>query len=92
MLRSKLTKTRLAAYLCALSVVLTPLLAQADTVMLLAEAETGSLAARQAADQKAALAKKAAERAAKKAQEAQAPTTGATPADNKEAAEVQKEK
>jgi hypothetical protein len=50
---------------------LAPAVTQADNSLLLAEAETGSVAARQAAEQKEALAKKAAERAAKKAADAQ---------------------
>jgi len=41
--------------------------------IVLAEPETGSIAARQAADQKAALAKKAADRQAKKTAETQLP-------------------
>lgn len=75
-----------------LSMLLAPAVTQADTPMLLAEAETGSLAARQAAEQKEALAKKAAERAAKKAAEAQkaAETSPAQP--TTEPADESKEK
>lgn len=65
---------RSAVYPCVLSLLLTPTLAQADTAIVLAAADTGSVAARQAADQRAALAKKAAEREAKKAAEAKTPT------------------
>ena len=72
MLHIKSKEIRLAVCFCALSVLLTPTISLADTVMLLAEAETGSLAARQAAEQKEALAKKAAEREAKKAAAKQA--------------------
>lgn len=57
--------------LCVMSALLTPALTQADTSMVLAEAETGSVAARQAREQREALAKKAAERKARKAAEAQ---------------------
>jgi hypothetical protein len=73
MLHIKSKEMRSAVCLCVLSMLLTPALTQAETSMLLAEAETGSTAARQAAEQKEALAKKAAERAAKKAADAQAP-------------------
>ncbi|WP_253734537.1 hypothetical protein [Methylomonas sp. ZR1] len=65
MLSIKSKERGLVVCLCTLSVLLTPVPTQADTVMLLAAAETGSVAARQAADQKAALAKKAAERGKK---------------------------
>lgn len=92
MLSIKSKASRLAVCLCALSVLLTPVLTQADTVILLAAAETGSVAARQAADQKAALAKKAAEREARKAHEAQKPTEALVPAENKAPAETQKAK
>jgi len=66
-------KAKLSLSLCIISMLLAPTFAKADTGIVLAAAETGSIAARQAADQKAALAKKAAERAAKKAAEAQTP-------------------
>lgn len=71
MLLIKSKKINLSLSLCLMSVLLMPALTQADTAMVLAEAETGSVAARQAAEQKAALAKKAAEREARKAAEAQ---------------------
>ena len=92
MLSIKLKESRLAVCLCTLSVLLTAVPTQADTVILLAAAETGSVAARQAADQKAALAKKAAEREAKKAAAAQTPTEAVVPAENKAPAEVPKGK
>jgi hypothetical protein len=92
MLSIKSKEISLAVCLCTLSVLLTPALTQADTVMLLAAAETGSVAARQAADQKAALAKKAAEREAKKAAEAQMPAEAVVPAEDKAPAEVPKGK
>lgn len=53
MLRSKSKKMTLPLCLCVMSLFLSPALTQAET-------STGSTAARQAADQKAALAKKAA--------------------------------
>ncbi|PPD35060.1 MAG: hypothetical protein CTY19_02870 [Methylomonas sp.] len=87
MLHIKPKEMRSAVCLCVLSMLLTPTLTQAETSMLLAEAETGSTAARQAAEQKEALAKKAAERAAKKAAEASkaaesnAPNTATVTAD-----------
>lgn len=71
MLHINSKEMRSAVCLFVLSMLLAPAVTQADTNLLLAEAETGSLAARQAAEQKEALAKKAAERAAKKAAEAQ---------------------
>ncbi|OQW72681.1 MAG: hypothetical protein BVN35_13540 [Proteobacteria bacterium ST_bin11] len=92
MLSIKSKEISLAVCLCTLSVLLTPVPTQADTVMLLAAAETGSVAARQAADQKAALAKKAAEREAKKAAEAQMPAEAVVPAEDKAPAEVPKGK
>lgn len=58
--------------LCLLPTLFTPALTRADTALLLAQAETGSVAARQAREQREALAKKAEERAAKKAAEAKA--------------------
>lgn len=67
-IKAKIIKLSLSA--CVMSALLMPALSVADTAMVLAEADTGSVAARQAADQKAALAKKAEERAAKKAQKA----------------------
>ena len=71
MLHIKLKKLTLPLCLCAISVLFTP-------SMVLAE-ETGPIAATKAADQKAALAKKAAERAEQKAA-----------AEAKKAAETQK--
>lgn len=56
----------------ALSALSAPVVTQAEPAMVLAEYETGSIAAIRAAEQKAALAKKAAEREAKKAAEAKA--------------------
>jgi hypothetical protein len=76
---------KLSLCLCAISALITPTLSQADTAIVLAASDTGSIAASRAADQKAALAKKAAEREAKKAAEAQksaetaVPTTAPTP-------------
>ncbi|MCQ8105351.1 hypothetical protein NP590_14645 [Methylomonas sp. SURF-2] len=67
MTRIKSKQIGSAVFVCVLALLLTPALTQAGSEMLLAEAETGSIAARQAAEQKAALAKKAAEREAKKA-------------------------
>ncbi len=93
MLRIKSNEIRLSLCLCVISVLLTPALSLADTTILLAEAETGSVAARQAADQKAALAKKAAEREARKAAEAQKPAeTPIPPVENAAPAEESKEK
>jgi hypothetical protein len=92
MISMKSKQSRLAVCLCALSVLLTPALTQADTGILLAAAETGSIAARQAADQKAALAKKAAEREARKAAEEQMPTKAGVPVENNAPAEGQKGK
>jgi hypothetical protein len=75
MLHTKSKKMTLALSICVMSMLLSPVLTHA------AEAETGSTAARQAADQKAALAKKAAaqQKAAEekqKAAEAQKEQTG----------------
>lgn len=83
MIHSTAKKIKLSLCVCLASLLLTPALSVADTAMVLAEAETGSVAARQAADQKAALAKKAEERAARKAQKA---------ADAKKAAEAKQPK
>jgi ribosomal protein L12E/L44/L45/RPP1/RPP2 len=55
MLHSKSKKMTLPLCLCVISVLLSPVITQAAS-------ETGSIAASQAADQKAALAKKAADR------------------------------
>jgi len=84
---------KLSLCLCAISALITPALSQAETALVLAASDTGSIAASRAADQKAALAKKAAEREAKKAAEAQkaaetpSPSQAPTPA-----AEESKEK
>ncbi|WP_262965575.1 hypothetical protein [Methylobacter psychrophilus] len=59
-------KSTLLLCFCAISVLFTPSIA-------LSASETGSVAANQAADQKAALAKKAADRQAKKAAKVQVP-------------------
>lgn len=67
MLHIKAKIIRLSLSACVMSALLMPAISVADTAMVLAQAETGSIAARQAADQRAALAKKAEERAAKKA-------------------------
>lgn len=64
-------RIKLSLGLCAISALITPALSQAETAIVLAASDTGSIAASRAADQKAALAKKAAEREAKKAAEAQ---------------------
>lgn len=93
MLHTKPNKIRLSLCVCVISVLFTPTITQADTAMVLAEAETGSVAARQAADQKAALAKKAAEREARKAAEAQKSVEAAVPpVENTTPAEVKTEK
>ncbi len=81
MLHINTKKLRLSSGLCLIVALLAPTLTQADTAMVLAAAETGSVAARQAADQKAALAKKAAEREARKAAEAKVPAEGKATAD-----------
>jgi len=70
---------KLALGLCAISAMITPALSQAETAIVLAASDTGSIAASRAADQKAALAKKAAEREAKKAAEGQKSTETAVP-------------
>lgn len=81
MLHIKSNKIGLSLCLCIIPVLLfAPAVIQADTTIILAEAETGSIAARQAADQKAALAKKAAEREARKTAEAQKPAEASVPA------------
>lgn len=67
--------------LCVVPALLVPTLTQADTAIVLAEAETGSVAARQAREQRERLAKKAAEREAKKAASEQS-------SENKEAAQT----
>lgn len=94
MLYVKSKQIRSAVTVCVLAVLLTPVLTQAGTEMVLAEAETGSVAARQAAEQKAALAKKAAEREAKKAAAAaaQAPVEVKNPSETSAPVDEQKEK
>jgi len=77
-MRTQSRKITLPLCLCLISVLFAPVLTQAGTAIVLAASDTGSIAAGQAADQKARLAKKAAER--QKAAEA------------KKAAEAQKEK
>lgn len=67
--------------LCAIAALITPALSQAETALVLAASDTGSIAASRAADQKAALAKKAAEREAKKAAEAQKSAESSAPAE-----------
>ena len=79
MLHFKSKKINSAAYLCILALVITPVLSQAETALVLAVADTGSTASRQATEQREALAKKAAEREAKKAAEAKAPVVGNNP-------------
>ena len=70
MLHIKSRKNSLPLYLCVISALLSPTLTRADTALVLAASDTGEKAAGQAADQRAALAKKAAERQAQKAAEA----------------------
>jgi len=72
---------KLSLCLCAISALITPTLSQADPAIVLAASDTGSIAASRAADQKAALAKKAAEREAKKAAEAQKAAETQVPAE-----------
>jgi len=72
---------KLSLGLCAIAALITPALSQAETAIVLAASETGSIAASKAADQKAALAKKAAEREAKKAAEAQKTVETPAPAE-----------
>jgi hypothetical protein len=92
MLQIKFKKMRWMVCLFVLSSLLTPTLTQADSTIVLAAAETGSVAARQAADQKAALAKKAAERAAKKAAETPTPADTKTPSETVAPVTEQKDK
>ncbi|MBD9354860.1 hypothetical protein [Methylomonas albis] len=92
MLQIKFKKMRGMVCLFVLSSLLTPTLTQADSTIVLAAAETGSVAARQAADQKAALAKKAAERAAKKAAETPTPADTKTPSETAAPVTEQKDK
>ncbi len=72
MLHINSKKISLSLCLCALSALSAPAVTHAESAMVLAEYETGSIAAIRAAEQKAALAQKAADRAAKKAAEAKA--------------------
>jgi hypothetical protein len=90
MLHTKTKKMSSAVCLCVLSMLLTPVLCQADATIVLAVADTGSTASRQATEQKAALAKKAAEREAKKAAEAKTPAEIKEP--NTATSPVQQEK
>jgi hypothetical protein len=92
MLHIKSKQIRSAVTVCVLAVLLTPALTQAGTEMVLAEAETGSVAARQAAEQKAALAKKAAEREAKKAAAAAAQAPAGAKDPNEASAPVDEQK
>lgn len=92
MLHTHTKKLRLSSGLCLIVALLAPTVAQANTAIVLAAAETGSVAARQAADQKAALAKKAAEREARKAAEAQSATEAKVPVESKATADEHKEK
>jgi hypothetical protein len=79
----QLKKLTLPLCLCAISVLFAPSVVLAE--------ETGPIAASKAADQKAALAKKAAEREAKKAAEAEAKKAAETqiPAEEKKATDTQ---
>lgn len=85
MLHIKSKKLTLPLCLCVISLLLTP-------TVVLAATETGPVAASKAADQKAALAKKAAEREAKKAEaEAKKATETPVPAEEQKATEEKKE-
>ncbi len=81
MLQIKLKKLTLPLCLCVLSVLFT-------SSVVLAE-ETGPVAASKAADQKAALAKKAAEREARKAAEAKKAAETKTPEEEQKTPETQ---
>ena len=81
MLHIKLKKFALPFCVCAISMLVTP-------PAVLAE-ETGPVAATKAADQKAALAKKAAEREARKAAEAKKAAEAQLPATEQKATETQ---
>lgn len=83
----KTKKISLLLGLCTLSVLLTPAVtqAQAGKTMMLAQSDTGSIAASQAKEQRERMAKKAAERKARKAAEAAAKAA----AKEKAAAEAQ---
>ncbi|MCX7096959.1 MAG: hypothetical protein NTV43_03520 [Methylococcales bacterium] len=80
MLPIKLKKLTLPLCLCAISVLFTPSVVSAE--------ETGPIAASKAADQRAALAKKAAEREAKKAAEAKNAAEAQQPATEQQANET----
>ena len=93
MLHSNSKETRLTLCLVMLSALLVALPIRAGAeAMVLAEAETGSKAAQQAADQRAALAKKAAEREARKAAESQKPAEVKAPDEPAGSDDAQKEK
>lgn len=79
MLHINSKKISLSLCLCALTALSTPALSQVDSAIVLAASDTGSIAAKRAAEQKEALAKKAAEREAKKAATSQAPVETAAP-------------
>ncbi|MEQ1621687.1 MAG: hypothetical protein ABL919_09790 [Methylococcales bacterium] len=79
MLNIESKKISLSLCLCALIALSTPALSQVDSGIVLAASDTGSIAAKRAAEQKEALAKKAAEREAKKASEGQKSTETAAP-------------
>lgn len=86
----KSNKTSLLLSLCVVSALLASTIAQADAAIVLAQAETGSKAARQAQEQRERLAKKAAEREAKKAAEqgtSDKKESAETPAANEEVEE-----
>lgn len=88
MLLFKSKKMTLPLWLCLIAVLLLPALTQADTAIVLAASETGEKAANQAADQRAALAKKAEER--RKAAEGQKSTS--TPTETQKTDEEHQEK
>jgi hypothetical protein len=80
MLHINLKKLTLPLCLCVMSVLFTPSVVLAE--------ETGPIAATKAADQKAALAKKAAEREAKKAADAKKAAETQSPAAEQKATEA----
>jgi hypothetical protein len=79
MLQSKSKTIPAVISYCLMALWLSPTLSQAETNLIVAAADTGSTAARQAKEQREALAKKKAELEAQKASEAKTPATGATP-------------
>ena len=81
MLHINLKKLTLPLCVCAISVLFTPSVVFAE--------ETGPIAASKAADQKAALAKKAAEREARKAAEAKKAGETQIPAEEQKSTETQ---